>query len=157
MNRQCGQKIRLYSCKPLRHRTHLSLQQQSDLVSWGLACKAKSFSGFVFKGRERERDLSEVLGAVGSLEAPRWTEGALDKESLALAFVPALPSHIFIKYLWSPSIPTKVTESESVSTLVELTVWWEASPWASVGTLWKWKWGHIPYCCPPGIAELWPL
>lgn len=34
---------------------------------------------FVFKGRGREGDSREVLGAVGSLETPRWTERALDR------------------------------------------------------------------------------
>lgn len=47
----------------------------------------------------RVRDPGEALGAFGSLEAPRKTEGAVDKEVPALAFVPALPSGIFNEFL----------------------------------------------------------
>lgn len=74
---------------------------QSDLAWQGLMHKAKSFSGFAFKRRAggAEWDPGEALGAFGSLEAQKKTEGALDKELLALAFVPALPSCIFNKFL----------------------------------------------------------
>lgn len=66
-------------------------------------CKVNSFSDLVFKDREKERDWSEAWEAAGK------QLGALDKDSLALAFVSALPSHIFIRYVYVQSTATKVT------------------------------------------------
>lgn len=57
MNRQCGQKIHLYSCKPLRHRNHLSLQHSLTWSHEVLSVKQRVFLVLYLRGEGLEWSL----------------------------------------------------------------------------------------------------
>ena len=144
MNGQCGQKVNLCSCRPLRHGGHLSPEHSLTWPDEVLRVKQRILLVLSFRGVRGRKTQSEVLGAGGNLEAPKWAEGALEEEPLALAFVPALPSH-------SHQIPLNTLHCHQGDRASQ------ASPWTGVRDLMKLEMWLYSSLGPWGHADFWPL